>query len=229
MLASCTEASSAYVLPPNVTEFTANSITIGSLEFSLRFRFVTVIVTVAPAGITPPLEPVTEFCTVAVNLSPTLLVLVPTLAVGESESVVPAAIVPTAPPPVDAALPLGRVTVLPLAVFVGVDGVDGRGAGREVLGRGVVLAGAGLEVAGGFAGTSFSCGCAAESRPASAKSRSSDESRRSALVSCFDASVLQPPSTSAAPSASGPASRPIYFTIDPPSWSESELTWSEFH
>src|SRR5436309_7810679 len=160
------------------TLFTANSITIGSLEFSLRFRFVTVSVTVEPAGIVAPLEPVTVFCTVAVNLSPTLLVFVQTLDVGVSESVVPAAIVPTAPPPADAALPVGRVTVLPLAVFVGVvgAGVDGREAAGRVVVRGAVLVAVGADVAGGFAGTSFNCGCAAESRPASARSRLSAES-----------------------------------------------------
>src|SRR6185503_7585234 len=99
----------------------------------------------APAGITAPLEPVTAFCTVAVNLSPTLLVLVQTVDVGESESVVPAAIEPTAPPPLPPVL--GRVTVLPLGVVVGrvVVGVLGRVVdGREGAGR------LGVFVAGGF-------------------------------------------------------------------------------
>jgi len=40
-------------------------------------------VTVAPAGITAPFVPVTAFCVVAVILSPTLLVLVQTVAVGD--------------------------------------------------------------------------------------------------------------------------------------------------
>ena len=53
--------------PPNVTEFTANSITTGSFAFSLRLRRVTVMLTVAPAGITAPFVPDTLFSTVAVT------------------------------------------------------------------------------------------------------------------------------------------------------------------
>src|SRR6185503_6189646 len=180
----------------------------------------------APAGITAPLEPVTAFCTVAVNLSPTLLVLVQTVDVGESESVVPAAIEPTAPPPLPPVL--GRVTVLPLGVVVGVlgrlvVGVLGRVVdGREVAGR------LGVFVAGGFAGTSESCGCAALSRFASARSRLKEESLLRALVSCFPASLLQAPSTSAVPSASGAARRLIYLTIAPPFVTSLRLRGSRF-
>ena len=220
-------------MPPNETEFTANSITIGSFAFSLRLRFVTVSVTVEPAGMTAPLEPVTAFCVVAVILSPTLLVFVQTVAVGVSESVVPASIVPTAPPLFEAPVLAGCVTVLPLAVLVGPRGVSRVGVVVRGLGhigargvsrvgvdgrvvRGVVRAGA--DVAGGFAGTSFSCGCAVLSRPASARSRpNADVSRLSALVvSCFELSVLQAPSATTAPSASGAIKRPVYFAIDPP-------------
>src|SRR6185437_16623659 len=104
--------------------------TIWSFEFSLRLRFVTVSVTVEPAGMTAPFDPVTAFCVVIVILSPTLLVLVQTFDVGVSESVVPAAIVPTAPPLFDVPV-LGCVTVFPLAVVAGVVGLldellDGR-------------------------------------------------------------------------------------------------------
>jgi hypothetical protein len=82
-------------------------------------------------------------------------------------SVEPAAIVPTAPPPLVLAEPAGLVvTVLPLGVVLvaGSDGrgagVDGRGAGRDGVragGRVVLAAGAGA--AGAFDGTSLSCGC----------------------------------------------------------------------
>src|SRR5919197_184408 len=198
------------------TEFTANSMTIGSFWFSERFRFVTVSVTVEPAGITAPLLPVTAFCTVAVNLSPTLLVFVQMFDVGESESVVPAAMEPTAPPPeVPGA---GRETVLPLGVVVGVDGRVVEVLGREVdvAGRDVVRGVVFVSGADGLAGTFFNCSCAPSLRPASARSRLSAESRLSALVSCFELSALHAPRRSAVPSASGVKRRPVYFAIDPP-------------
>jgi hypothetical protein len=123
------------------------------------------MLTVAPAGIIAPFEPETEFSTVAVTWSPTALVLVQMREFACVVSVEPAAIVPTAPPPV--AAPLGLVvTVLPLGVVL-VAGSDGLGAGvagfvvgrvdGRVCGRVVFAAGAGA--AGAFAGTSLSCGC----------------------------------------------------------------------
>ena len=60
-----TLASTEYVLPPNSTLFTANSMTIGSFMFSLRFSRVTVRFSVAPAGIVAPFEPTTASVTVA--------------------------------------------------------------------------------------------------------------------------------------------------------------------
>ena len=76
----------------------------------------------------------------------------------------PAGIVPTL-----RSVPDGpRVTVFPLAVFVGADGVTGRGrVGVLTTGRGVVRTGAvaaGADVVGvDVAGTSVSAGCAVES------------------------------------------------------------------
>src|SRR6476659_2229936 len=99
--ADSTVASIGYVLPPNVTELTANSITILSFAFSLRLRAVTVRFTVAPAGITAPLLPVTAFSTVAVTLSPTLFVFVQIRDAAFVVMVAPAGIIPTAPPPDD--------------------------------------------------------------------------------------------------------------------------------
>jgi hypothetical protein len=116
------------------------------------------MVTVAPAGMTAPFVPLTAFCVVAVTLSPTLMVLVHTVCDGVSESVVPAAMLPTAPPPLFAAPPAGRVTTLPLGVVRGVLLVELlRGSVRERDGsREVVELREGAEVEGGFAGTSFS-------------------------------------------------------------------------
>jgi hypothetical protein len=146
--------------------------------------------------------------------------LVQTFAVGVSESVVPAAIVPTEPPLFDVPV-LGCVTVFPLAVVVGVVGfvelLVGRELELELEVRGVVRAG--VDVDGGFAGTSFSCGWAAVSpRFAIARSRPrADVSRLSALaVSCFELSALHAPSATTAPNASGATKRPIYFAIVPP-------------
>ena len=68
--ASATDALTGYVRPPNVTERTANSITILSVEFSLRLRLVTSSDTVAPDGMDAPLEPVTPSATVAENVWP---------------------------------------------------------------------------------------------------------------------------------------------------------------
>src|SRR5437867_3915503 len=92
---------------------TANSIWIGSFAFSLRFSFVTVSVTVAPAGIVAPFEPATDSFRVAANLSPTLLVFVQTCEFARRLSAVPAGIIPT-----DDARPVAGVFVLPLAVLV---------------------------------------------------------------------------------------------------------------
>src|ERR1051325_4995588 len=157
--------------------------TIGSFAFSLRLSFVTVRVTVAPAGIIAPFEPLTASATVAVTLSPTLFVFVQIRELECGASGVPAAIVPTAPPP-PVVPPLLVVTVLPLGVVTGegagFDGV-GRGVVRAgVFVRGVVRVGGAVRVGGGAlvlgvaavpAGTSLSCGCAVESRPASDRSR----------------------------------------------------------
>jgi hypothetical protein len=144
-----------------------------------------------------------------VTLSPTLLVFVQTFAVGVSESVVPAAIVPTEPPLFDAPV-LGCVTVFPLAVVFGVVGRDDELLDElelEVRGvvRGVLRDGA--DVAGGFAGTSFNCGCAAVSprfaiawscpsctRPARQRRRTRAALRSGRYIS----PSIPPPDTSAA-------------------------------
>jgi hypothetical protein len=139
-------------------------ITALSPTFSLCFTDETWSTTFEPAGITAPFEPVTASCTVAVKRSPGLWVFVQMRSPDASVSVVPAAIEAMRP-----SLPAGvRVSVFPDAVVrgvvdVGVVGrVDGRDVeGREVLGRGAEVVGAG--VVGVFAGTSVSCGCAAES------------------------------------------------------------------
>src|SRR5258708_11729504 len=63
-------ASRGYVFPLNETETTRNSMTTLSFMFSLRLRFVTVRLTVAPAGIATPFEPLTASVVVAVALLP---------------------------------------------------------------------------------------------------------------------------------------------------------------
>ncbi len=52
-------------------DVTRKLITILSLIFSLRLSWVISSEAFAPAGIVAPLEPVTEFATVAVTVSPT--------------------------------------------------------------------------------------------------------------------------------------------------------------
>jgi hypothetical protein len=120
------------------------------------------------------------------------------------------------------------VCVLPLrvVVVVGAGGVLGRGAGVEVRGvlRGVVrgvlrLAGrdvAGAGAAGWFAGTSLSCGWAAVSRFAIARSRFSVVSAPSAALSgaCLG-SDLQPASRPPAMSNETPMLR-VYFVMKIP-------------
>src|SRR5689334_9448929 len=88
-----------------------------SLTFSLRFSCVTVIWTVAPAGIAAPFVPLIASVVVAVMLSPTALVLVQTSPAEARASVVPAAI-----EPVRAGAGAGVVAVLVgvVVVFVGV-------------------------------------------------------------------------------------------------------------
>ena len=54
-------------MPPKLTEFTANWMTIGSFEFSLRLSCVTVMFTVAPEGIVAPFVPDTAPSSVAVT------------------------------------------------------------------------------------------------------------------------------------------------------------------
>ncbi|HEY5062989.1 MAG TPA: hypothetical protein VII52_15725, partial [Gemmatimonadaceae bacterium] len=107
----------------------------------------TVIFTVAPAGIVAPFEPETEFATVAVTWSPTALVFVQILEPAVVFNVVPAAIVPTAPPPlVPRSPPAFVVRVLPLRVVTGpgIGGGTSDARGSGVIGRRADLAGARL-------------------------------------------------------------------------------------
>jgi hypothetical protein len=149
-------------------------------------------------------------------------------------SVVPAGIIPTAPPPdVDGLLVVGFVvTVLPLAVVTGAGGVFAGvvGAGAVFLGsfRGVVrgavrrsgvvrFVAVGAGAAGVDAGTSLSCGCAAESRPASAKSRFSVLSVPSAVLSGpFFASERHAANAVNAANTIGAPTRRIYFGMSVP-------------
>lgn len=198
--------------PPNVTEFTENSITILSLAFSLRLSVVAVIVTVAPAGIVTPFEPLTGEATVAVTRSPTFVLFVQTRDVECSVSSVPAAIVPAAPPPVPPVVP--RVTVLPLEVFVGVVVVVRVVVvGRVVVVRGVVVRG--VVVAGVVAGTSVSCGCAALSRLASDRSRLSALSA-ARVVSFLALSPLHAPSASSDTVTNDRLTRVVYLNMEAP-------------
>src|SRR5258708_31621983 len=73
-------ASRGYVFPLNETETTRNSMTTLSFMFSLRLRFVTVRLTVAPAGIATPFEPLTVSVVVAVAFSPAAFGLVQNLS-----------------------------------------------------------------------------------------------------------------------------------------------------
>src|SRR5215207_558647 len=132
--------------------------------------------------------------------------------------------VPTAPPPLAAAVPGAlRVSVLPEAVVlvVGAGGVvagrAGRGAGREAAGFGVVVrigVGAGASAAG-VAGTSLSCGCTALSRLASSRSRFSAVSRASE-VSLLLSETVHALNDSAATSANGAPKRRVYLDMRGP-------------
>jgi hypothetical protein len=116
------------------------------------------------------------------------------------------------------------VTVLPLAVFVVVL-AGGLVFGAGALGRGVVFGcdGLGDEVfvgdgvaAGVFAGTSFSCGCAALSRFASARSRLRVESAPSAVLSDAFESERHAPSiviAATAAIAKGAVTPRVYFVM----------------
>jgi hypothetical protein len=183
------------------------------------------MLTVAPAGIVAPFEPVTGCCTVAVTWSPTAFVPVQIFDDEFVVSVAPAGIIPTAPPPVsfdDA--PLGfDVTVFPFEVVVAAGGITGGLLGREGV-RGVVRSGArffvgdlaadGAGASGVVAGTSFNCGCAAESRPASARSRFNVLSAPSAVLSGpFFASDLHAATTVNAATIIGVPKRRIYFDM----------------
>src|SRR4051812_30104915 len=88
-----------------------------SFTFSLRLRFVTVMFTVAPAGIAAPFVPLIASVVVPVMLSPTLLVFVQTSPEDASASVVPAAIVPVR---AGAGVEAGVVDDLAGVVLVGV-------------------------------------------------------------------------------------------------------------
>src|SRR5829696_4370579 len=131
--------------------------------------------------------------------------------------------VPTAPPPLAAAVPGAlRVSVLPEAVVlvVGAGGVvaagrAGRGAGRVAAGFGVVVRiGVGASAAG-VAGTSFSCGCTALSRLASSRSRLSAVSRASE-VSLLLSETVHALNASAATSANGAPKRRVYLDMRGP-------------
>src|SRR5688572_11835888 len=182
----------------------------GSFAFSLRFSFVTVSVTVAPAGIVAPLEPTTALFTVARNLSPTLCVLVQRSEFARTASSVPAEITPERD-----AVPVPAVLVLPLAVFVGVDFVPVDLV--LVAGRGVVdLVAVPPE---GVAGTSVSCGCAAVSCPASARSRAIAVSVAKAL----SVLALSPPHAAMTATAQIERSRPVYLVMRGPPGNVSKL------
>ena len=119
-------------------------------------------------------------------------------------------------------------SVVPLFLRRALDGIRAGVALRNIWLLALAMVALSL-VAGGFAGTSFSCGWAAVSpRFAIARSRPrADVSRLSALaVSCFELSALHAPSATTAPNASGATKRPIYFAIDPPSMYECGLTWA---
>src|SRR5829696_189544 len=132
--------------------------------------------------------------------------------------------VPTAPPPLVAAVPGAlRVSVLPEAVVlvVGAGGVvaAGRGAGREAAGFGVVVrigvgVGGGVSAAG-VAGTSLSCGCTVLSRLASSRSRFSAVSRASE-VSLLLSETVHALNDSAATSANGAPKRRVYLDMRGP-------------
>src|SRR5258708_13380581 len=173
MSAWATDAVTGYVWPAYEAERTASAMRILSLTFSLRFRVVTSRLTVAPAGIVAPLDPVTGLATVAVKLCPTVYVLVHTRALERSASVVPEAMVPTDPPALEAADPVGfRVTVFPVGVVTGADtGGVVRAGLRAGAGLAVVVrARAGAGAAPDVAGLSLCAGCDVVSRFASARS-----------------------------------------------------------
>ena len=92
--AFCTESSTGYVLPPNVTEIRRTLRNVESLLFLAVFASDTSNVPVAPAGMTAPLLPVTGIDNGAVNFSPTPVVLLHTFDPVSNVIETPDAIVP---------------------------------------------------------------------------------------------------------------------------------------
>src|SRR5205823_5079939 len=201
--ADATLAVTGYVLPPHSIELMRNSITTGSLLFSLRLRFVTVMFTVAPAGIAAPFVPLVDPAVVAVTLSPIALVFVHTLEFDVRSIVVPVAISPIVVAGVFVPVAAGVET---LVVGVGAGGlvfvfafvapfVD------DVFEAGTLL----IPVEGAV---SVSCGLAALSRFAIARFAASAESLFSESV--FADSLLQADNVRAA-IARDAAVRRVYF------------------
>jgi hypothetical protein len=158
------------------------------------------MLTVAPAGIATPFEPLTDSVVVAVMLSPTALVFVQTFELDARLRVVPAATVPVVGPvdlvPVDAGLVVVVVVVFDVVVLVGVVLVAARLVGALVIAGDVAV--------------SFSCGLAALSAFASARFAASAESVLSESV--FAASPLQAASVNVA-IARDVAVKRLYFAI----------------
>ena len=84
------DADTGYVRPPNVTDRSLTDIDVLSFAFLAVFASVTSNVPVAPSGIVMPFVPSTDEASVAVNLSPTLLVFVQTSEFERRLSDVPA-------------------------------------------------------------------------------------------------------------------------------------------
>jgi hypothetical protein len=161
------------------------------------------MLTVAPAGIATPFEPLTAPVVVAVMLSPTALVFVQTLELDARLRVVPAATVPVVGPvdlvPVDAGglvVVVVVVVVFVVLVLVGVVFVPVRLVGALVIAGDVAV--------------SFSCGLAAVSALANARFAARAESLLSESV--FAASLLQAASVSVTIARDAAVKR-VYFTI----------------
>jgi len=150
-----------------------------SLLFFAVLASVTSNVPVAPAGIETPFEPLTACVSCAVNLSPTLLLLLHTFVELVKDSAVPASIDPVVSPAGfgAAAGALGVDVAAGEGFGVG-DGVLGLAAG-VLVGEGVGATSTG--VGGGVTGTSSNFGWALVSDAAMARSRPSALSRFSAL------------------------------------------------
>ena len=141
VVTDCTVASSGYVRPPYVTDTNCTVNDVWSFAFFAVVAPATANVPVAPSGITTPFVAVTDSSSDAVNVSPTVTVLLHTLLLAAKRNDVPEATTP--------------VTATGAGVGAGVgDGVTDGGADGAGRGFGAAGFGTGTGTGTGTAGRS---------------------------------------------------------------------------